>query len=75
MDLNNIWNEFLNKIKNRLSPMLYETWFQDTRLKSIDDNIVNVVVPMSVHKKHLKENYFDLIDEIFTDITGTNFQF
>src|SRR5574344_160598 len=75
MDLNNIWDEFLNKIKDRISPMLYETWFQDTKLDSIEDNIVKVIVPMSVHKKHLKENYFDLIDEIFTDITGTNFQF
>ena len=30
---------------------------------------------MPVHKKHLKENYIDLIEKIFTDVTGSIFKF
>ena len=30
---------------------------------------------MSLHKKHLEENYLDEIEEIFNSITGTNFTF
>ncbi len=75
MDIKNIWASFLVRIKDNLSPMLYETWFSDTSLIELKDNMAVVLVPMHVHKKHLKENYNDLITEIFTDLTGTNFQF
>ncbi|HIS90315.1 MAG TPA: chromosomal replication initiator protein DnaA, partial [Candidatus Faecisoma merdavium] len=34
-----------------------------------------ILVPMPVHKKHLKENYIDLIEKIFTDVTGSIFKF
>ena len=75
MDINNIWNTFLSKIKETLSPILYETWFENTKIYQIKDNIVTIIVPMEVHKKHLKENYYDLINSIFTEITSTNFKF
>ena len=75
MDISTIWNMFLEKIKNELDPILYETWFSETLLESLENGIAKVIVPMPVHKKHLKENYNDIVEEIFTDITGTNFKF
>ena len=75
MNLDNIWNEFLLKIKDKISPMLYDTWFSETKLINLDNNIAKVLVPMHVHKKHLKENYHDLVEEIFSEVTGSNFQF
>lgn len=75
MDINNIWNLFLEKIKNMLDPVLYDTWFSETKLIELDENRAKVLVPMQVHKKHLKEVYGDLIEEIFTEITGTIFNF
>lgn len=75
MDVTTLWKTFLDKIKEDISPMLFETWFVETRLVEINDNIAKVIVPMHVHKKHLKENYNDLIVQIFTEITGSNFQF
>ena len=75
MDINNIWNLFLEKVKDFLDPILYETWFMDTKLIELSENCAKVLVPMQVHKKHLKENYNDLVEEIFTEITGTNFNF
>lgn len=75
MDINNIWNLFLNRVKESLDPILYETWFMDTKLIELNDSCAKVLVPMQVHKKHLKENYNDIVEEIFTEITGTNFNF
>jgi chromosomal replication initiator protein len=75
MDLNNIWNAFLNKIKDQISPMLYETWFQDTKLYSLNNNVATVIVPMNIHKKHLKENYEQLIEENFSEVAGSDFKF
>lgn len=75
MDINTIWNMFLEKIKKELDPILYETWFMDTKLLELNDNTAKILVPMQVHKKHLKENYNNIIEEIFTEITGSNFKF
>lgn len=75
MDINTIWNLFLEKIKGELDPILYETWFMDTKLIELNDNTAKILVPMQVHKKHLKENYNSIIEEIFTEITGSNFKF
>ena len=70
-----IWNTFLDKIKEQISPLSYDTWFKDTRLYKIDKNMAIIVVPMSLHKKHLEERYIDIIEETFNSITGTNFSF
>lgn len=75
LDISTIWNLFLEKIKEELDPILYETWFMDTKLYELTDNTAKVIVPMQVHKKHLKENYNNVVEELFTEITGTNFKF
>ena len=75
MNTEALWNNFLEKIKERISPLSYDTWFKDTKLHSIDNSTAVVVVPMILHKKHLEENYLDDIEEVFNSITGTNFTF
>jgi len=75
MDNKTLWKTFLEKMKENISPMLFETWFMETELIELKENHATVLVPMHVHKKHLKENYNDLIQETFAEITGTNFQF
>lgn len=75
MDLDSIWSSFLDKIKEEIAPMLYETWFVETKLFSLENGIAKIIVPMHIHKKHLKENYNDLISDTFVSITGSNFKF
>ncbi len=75
MDLNNIWNSFLEKIKNEIATISYETWFAETKLINLRDNTATVLVPYHSQKKMLIENYKDIIEEIFTEVTGTNFKF
>ena len=75
MDLENIWKTFLDKIKEEISPMLYETWFMETKLAELNNETAKVIVPMHIHKKHLKENYNELIVETFALVAGSNFQF
>jgi len=74
MDVENIWKLCLQKIKEQLAPMSFDTWFKDTVLLEIKNNKAVVLVPMHIHKKHIKESYNDLVEEVFTDVTGSNFQ-
>ncbi len=75
MDLNNIWNSFLNNIKSKINDIAYDTWFSETKLINLNENIATVLVPYHIHKKSLSENYNDIIEEVFTEITGSNFKF
>ena len=75
MEPKKLWNLFLTNIKNELSPIAYETWFSETELVSLDNGIAKVIVPMHIHKKNLKENYNEIMEEIFTNIAGSNFKF
>lgn len=75
MDNSKLWNSFLEKIKGELSPITFDTWFAETKIAKIKDNIVTLSVPMHVHKKMLSENYNEIIEEIFTEVSGSNFKF
>ena len=75
MDNKILWDNCLTKIKDELSPITFDTWFSETKLYNIVDNKVTLTVPMHVVKKMLMENYNDLIEETFTDISGSNFKF
>ena len=67
-----IWEKFLSIIKKRVSSLMYDTWFKESRLQSLGEDAV-IVVSTTTHKKHLSESYSDLISEILNSITGTNF--
>jgi chromosomal replication initiator protein len=74
-NLNNIWNEFLNKIQEKLQPVSFDIWFKDTKLIELNNNTAKVLVQSVIYKKTILRNYNQLVEEIFTEITGTNFKF
>jgi chromosomal replication initiator protein len=73
MNVNSLWENFLEKIKKEITSLAFDTWFKDTKLLEIKDGKAIIVVPMPIHKKHLAENYGEIIDETFNVLTGTNF--
>ena len=75
MDLKILWNKFLEKVKQEVSSISYNTWFAETELYDINDGKARVVVPMPIHKKHLSDSYKDMTTRIFNEITGSNFEF
>ena len=75
MDITILWKNFLEKIKEQISSLSYETWFKDTKLHSLDDGVATIIVPMNLHKKHLMDNYKEDIENVFNELTGTNFTF
>ncbi len=75
MDLESIWSVFLSKIEIKLKPVLYQTWFQETKLIDLNNEYAVILVPLDVHKKHLMENYSEIIKETFMEVTGSIFKF
>jgi len=77
MNLEVLWTNFLAQIKEELSSLSYDTWFSETKLIYYKDGNAKVLVPMSIYKKHLQDNYYDLIKSIFDKIVNndTNISF
>ena len=66
-----IWETILEDLKKHISSLSFQTWFMDTILYDKDDGIYRVIVPMSIHKKHLDENYNDLLENIILNYDNT----
>ena len=75
MDFENIWNKFLEKIKEKVSPALFQTWFEGTKLMDLNEQYAVVLVPYEICKQHFEKNYNDLIKEMFMEVTGSLFKF
>ncbi len=73
MNVEVLWTNFLQKIKEELSSLAFDTWFKDTKLFKLENNKAIIVVPMPIHKKHLSDNYEEQIKFILNTITGNNY--
>lgn len=74
MNVDVLWSNFLVQIKDDLTSLSFDTWFKDTKLYKLEDGKAYIIVPMPIHKKHLSDNYGDLILNKLNEITGTNFE-
>lgn len=68
-ELDSIWNEVLNKLEKKIRPILFQTWFKDTKLIDLSKEQAVVLVPLDVHKKHIEEQYINILKDTFKEIT------
>ena len=74
MNVDIVWSNLLSKLKDKLSSLSYDTWFSETELYKLQDGKAIIIVPMLIHKKHLSDNYSDIISSILYEITNTNYE-
>ena len=74
MNVELLWSKLLSQIKEELSTLSYRTWFADTELYKLDNGKAYIIVPMPIHKRHLVDNYSDIITSKLNDITGSNYE-
>ncbi|MBQ6135170.1 MAG: chromosomal replication initiator protein DnaA [Bacilli bacterium] len=73
MNFDSIWSNLLDKIKLDLTSLSYDTWFADTKLYKLEDGKAYIIVPMQIHKKHLADNYSNLIIKNLNELTDENY--
>lgn len=74
MNVDNLWAKFLAQIKEDLTSLAFDTWFADTHLHKIDGGKAYIIVPMPIHKKHLMDNYSELITKTLNEIANNSFE-
>ena len=73
MNVDILWSKLLAELKNKLTSLSYNTWFQDTVLYQLKDGKAYIIVPMPTHKRHISDNYSDMITSTLYDLTNTNY--
>ena len=69
-----IWNEVLQRVEKELDePMIFSTFFSETRLVNIEDDNAIILVPTIFAKNQLSTSYNELLTSTFNKVTGSNF--
>ncbi len=74
MKIDNLWQNVLDVINQKLSTISFNTWFKDTNLINIDKGKATIKVEMEIQKHMLENNYYDLIEKTFFNITSENYE-
>ena len=65
MDSNEIWNEFLSRIKTKVSLMSYNYLFKDLKLYSYENSKMIIIVPSNeLLLQNITKNYTSIIQEL-----------
>lgn len=74
MSNSEIWKNFLNNIKDEITDISFNIWFNedDTKLYSFKDDVATIVVNQDFIKKHLEDNYMDIMMEAMYKATNSN---
>ncbi len=73
MNTDIVWSKLLDELKEELSSLAYSTWFNDTKLKKLDNGVATIIVPMPIHKRHLNDVYGEIIINKLNQITNYNY--
>lgn len=73
MNVDIVWTKVLSNLKDKLTSLAFDTWFSETELYKLNDGKAIIIVPMPIHKKHLAENYADIISSSLYDNTKENY--
>lgn len=74
MNVDLLWNQFLERIKKEVNSMIFKTYFADTKLLNKEDNKLIISVPNIVCKKRLDSNYYDIINGILLELTSQTYE-
>ena len=75
MNTHELFNNFLEEVKEIVTPSIYLIWFSQLELISIENDEVLIKVPLQVTKLRLKDSYLDIFEETFFSLTGNNYKF
>jgi len=74
LPMETIWNQTLEKMKEKLSRPSFETWLKATKPVAFRDQFLLVEVPNEFARDWLESRYSDLIEEILQNITSSALQ-
>lgn len=73
-NINELWNDILNKMKEKISKPSFETWLKHTEARDLQDDMFFVSVPNEFTKNWLDQRYTQVISSLLYEVTGAKLQ-
>src|SRR5699024_2549827 len=73
-NINELWNEILDKMKEKISKPSFETWLKHTEARDLQDDMFFVSVPNEFTKNWLDQRYTQVINSLLYEVTGSKLQ-
>ena len=73
-NINELWNEILKKMKEKISKPSFETWLKHTEARDLQDDTFFVSVPNEFTKNWLDQRYTQVISSLLHEVTGAKLQ-
>lgn len=70
-NITDLWNETLERIKQKLSKPSYETWLKSTKAHSLNGNTLVIAAPNEFARDWLESRYEKLLSDILYEVTGS----
>ncbi len=70
MNTKQLWQTTIERLRTKVQPAVFTTWFQGTSALSFQKGIFVVRVPTTFAKAHLEGRFIDLIRSTLSEITG-----
>jgi chromosomal replication initiator protein len=75
-NLDDLWEQALQKIEEKVSKPSFDTWFKDTQADSINQssNTITVIAPNEFARDWLENRYFNIITDTLQELTGAELE-
>ena len=73
MNTAKLWNDFLSKVNEQVETTSFNAWFNDLELLDITNDSINILTSDNLHKTLLQSNYYNLVEEIFFQLTNKKY--
>jgi len=71
-DAVNIWNRFLDIVKDNVSDLKHRTWFRPIKAKSLNGAVLTIVVPSQDYYEMIISRFGDIVSKAVKSILGDN---
>ncbi|WP_345241509.1 chromosomal replication initiator protein DnaA [Pontibacillus salipaludis] len=73
-NINELWDNTLAKIEEKISKPSFETWLKSTKADSLKDDTLIIVAPNEFARDWLESRYSKLISDALFEVTGAQLQ-
>ncbi|MEO0015155.1 MAG: hypothetical protein RLZZ535_3544 [Cyanobacteriota bacterium] len=69
-----LWENVLELLKERLSRPTFETWIQNAIIESFDAERITILTPNAFVMNHLQKHYLGIISDAVVEVTGKSWE-
>ncbi len=68
------WDRFRDRLRNRVTPVTWQTWLEDLQPQAIEGNTLRLIAPSEFHLRWVNDKYRPIVEETASEVFGSNIE-